>query len=117
MVWVSKPPSKRLVRPRHIPSRRLISSHSERPFADFDARPGAPSRQESRSQRGVEEIDRDRIVDNAGQPGRGHRPAIGTTVLVKPSVHLGKALAKIADRNAELDATREPALGINNHQL
>jgi hypothetical protein len=37
--------------------------------------------------------------------------------LVVPCVHLGKALAKTADRNAELDVTRQPALGLDDHKL
>jgi hypothetical protein len=58
------------VRPRHIPTRRLILAHLERPFADLNVRPGAPSRHESRGQRRVEKIYRDRIIDDAAQPGR-----------------------------------------------
>jgi hypothetical protein len=38
-------------------------------FADLDLRPGAPARNESRRRRGVEEIDRDRIVDDTAQSG------------------------------------------------
>ena len=43
--------------------------------------------------------------------------AIGAAVLVKPCMHPGDALTKTADRDTEFDATREPTLGLDNHQL
>lgn len=72
----SRGPSQRLVRPSHISSHWPIFPHLERSFGDFEVRPGAPSRYESRGQRRLEKIDRDRIVDDDAQPSRGHRPAI-----------------------------------------
>jgi hypothetical protein len=65
--------SKRPVRPRHIPSRRLILT------------PRSP----------------------AGVIASNRRRSSGQAKL-----HLGEALAKTADRNAELDAIWEAALGL-----
>jgi hypothetical protein len=85
----------------------------ETPVADLDLRSGAPAGHESCGRRGVEEIDRDRIVDDAAQPGWRHCPAIGGVDLwsrlersstaqffLKPSVHLGEQRAEPVRRNA-----------------
>jgi hypothetical protein len=44
-------------------------------------------------------------------------PAIRPTVLVQPSVHLGKPCAETARGDAELDPAGKATLGLGDHQL
>jgi hypothetical protein len=80
----------------------------ERPFTDLDIRSGAPPIYEGGSQRRIEEVDRDCIIDHAAQSGRGHGPAVGAAILVEPGVHFGELYTEPARRDAELDPAEKP---------
>jgi len=62
-------------------------------------------------ERGVEEVDRDGVVENPARPRWRHGPAVGTAVLVQPIGYLGIALAKAAGWNTDPDADGEASLG------
>jgi hypothetical protein len=59
----------------------------------------------------IGEVDRDRIVEHPLCPRWRHRPAVGTTVLVKPGCHSGVLLAETAWRNGDADANRKSPFG------
>ena len=64
----------------------------------------AAVRRELLERRGVEEVDRRRIVDHPANAGRCHRPAVGTAILVEPGGHFGVMPPKAARRTADPDA-------------
>ena len=59
------------------PRRRLVVAHTEYAVLGLNSRPGAPAGDEGAGERGLEEIDRDSIVQHAAHPGWGDGPAIG----------------------------------------
>src|SRR5260370_18425420 len=98
-----------------VPRRRLIGPHPENDLRGLDLVTGTPPRDEGTRKRGVEEIDRHRIVEHPAHPGLCHGPAIGAAVLFQPSGHFGMALAEPAGRNTDPDADREVPFGRDNH--
>jgi len=50
---------------RQPPADGLILAHPKGPVGRLDLRPGAPPRDEGARQRGIEKVDRDRIIDDA----------------------------------------------------
>jgi hypothetical protein len=42
----------------------------------------APSRHEGRGQRGVDKVERDRVIDDSAQAGWKHQPSLGAAILI-----------------------------------
>jgi hypothetical protein len=55
------------------------------PSGDLDFVGFTPTRDETARVRRIEEIDRDRIVDDAAHARWRHRPPVGAAILVEPS--------------------------------
>src|SRR6516162_3096359 len=103
--------SGRSVQPCPNPRRQLIVTNVEQPAIRLDPRRRAPEGDERARQRGVEEIDRDGIVQHAAHAERRYCPAIGATIPVEPLRDFRIALTKPAWRHADPYSHREAPLG------
>ena len=65
----------------------------------------------SAGERGIGEIDRDRVIEHAANTRRRDRPAISAAIRVKPIRNLGVALAAATRRNAKPDPHGEASFG------
>ena len=77
------------------PRRRLVVANTEHTTIRLDPRPSAPPNDERARECGVEEIDRDGIIEYSAHAGRRHRPAIRSTILIEP----GRSCENAADQN------------------
>src|SRR5216683_5990030 len=103
--------SRRPVHARPGSRRRLISPHPKHPLGCLDLVTGTPPGNEGARQRGIEEVNRHRVVENPAHPRRRYGPSVSAAVLVQPSGYLGITLAKTAGRNADPDADWEAPIG------
>jgi hypothetical protein len=78
----------------------------------LDPVPGAPPGNKGAGQRGVVEVDRDRVVQHTVQTGWRHRPAVGAAIRVQPCPYLIDALSEAMRWHADPDAHREAAIGV-----
>jgi hypothetical protein len=60
---------------------------------------------------GVEEVDRNRVVEHAARPRRRHGPPVRGAVLIKPSGHSSVLSAETFRRDGDADANWEAPLG------
>jgi hypothetical protein len=93
------------------PRCRLILAYLEHAAIRLRPGPGAPPGDKRARKCGVEEINRDGVVQHAPRPGRRDRPAVGAAILIEPGCHFRIALAETAGRNADPDADRIAPLG------
>src|SRR5437870_9538394 len=91
---------------------RRILAHLEDAVGTLDFVAGAPPGNKGAGQSGVVEIDRDRVVQDAVQVGRRHRPAGGAAIRVQPCPYLIDALSEAMRWHADPDAHREAAIGV-----
>ena len=77
------------------PRRRLVVANPEHTTIRLDPRPSAPPNDERARECGVEEIDRDGIIEYSAHAGRRHRPAIRSTILIEP----GRSCENAADQD------------------
>src|SRR6266481_9357950 len=103
------------MQPFSDPRQWFIISDLKHTAGRLDSVTDAPPGEEGVRQRGIEEVDRHRVVENPAHPRRRHRPAVSAAVLVQPSGYLGIALTKTPWWNADPDANGEPALGNRDH--
>jgi hypothetical protein len=96
---------------RYTAARRIFEHWREHAVRRLDLVPVAPSGDERARESGVEEVDRDRVVEDPAHPRRRHGSTIGTAVLVEPGRHLRMVLTETPWWNADPDADREAPLG------
>src|SRR5438034_4032430 len=72
------------VQRRGAPGRWRVVPDLEGAVDGFDPVAPAPAHDKGAGERRIAKIDRDRIVEHATQPGRGHRPAPGAAIVVEP---------------------------------
>src|SRR5438552_5904275 len=101
----------RLMRPGPDPRRRLIFAHPERSFGGLDLVANAPAGDKRAGERGITEVDRDRIVQHPARPRRRHRPAVRAAVLVEPGGHSSVLSAETFRRDGDADADWEAPFG------
>src|SRR5690348_137000 len=97
------------------PDPRLVFTHSEYAAGRLDLGPYTPSIDEGAGERGIREVDRDRVVEHATSAGGCDRPTVGTAIFIQPSGDLSVALAETAGRNSKPDADGEAPLGHSDH--
>src|SRR6266851_7819722 len=68
--------------------RRHILPDLEGAFDGLGGGASAPARDKRAGQRRVAKIDRDGVVDDAAQPRRGDRPALGAAIVVEPALDI-----------------------------
>jgi hypothetical protein len=75
------------------------------------AKPPSKGELERARKRGIEEIDRDGVIQHPAHAGRRHRPPIGAAILIKPAGHLRMASAETIRRHGHPDPHRKAPLG------
>ena len=80
-------------------NRMRILPDAKSSFGNLDLGPNTPAGNETRRARRIEEVDRNRIVDDAAQAGGRHRPPVSAergplTPQVKPNTSLKTARSK-----------------------
>jgi hypothetical protein len=83
-----------LVQPWEEARGRGVLAYLEGAVGALDFVAGAPPGDKGASQRGIVEIDRDCVVQDAVQAGWRHHPAIGAAIRVEPRPYLIDALSK-----------------------
>src|ERR1700730_4609882 len=91
---------------------RRVLAYLEGAVSTFGLVPSAPPRDKGAGQRGVVEIDRDRVVQDAVPTGRRHCPAVGAAIRIEPCAYLIDALSEAMRWYANPDAHREAAIGV-----
>src|SRR4051812_19059371 len=104
------------MRRRGTRRRRIIVADHECAVGDLGQALAAPARNETCRERGVLEIDRDRVVDDPAQTGGRYPPAICTAILVEPSVNGVEPLTQSARWNGDPDPHRKSTFGICDHR-
>jgi hypothetical protein len=93
----------------------LIVAHLEHAPSSLHPAPDTPTAQRRRSRGSRPRIRSRSLRSHPAHPRWRHRPAIGAAILVQPSVHLRKPLAKTAGRHRDLDANGEAPFGPGDH--
>ena len=101
---------------RAAPIRSVGSSSRTRytPIHNLALLCDAPTGHESTRHRHADEIDRERIVDDASRAGWSRDPAIGTAVGVEPRDDMIEPTAQAFTRDRNLGSSGKPPLGIPN---
>src|SRR6516164_1671216 len=107
--------SRRPMQSRPHPRRRLILSDLEHPTSRLDLGASAPPSDESARERGISEVDRDRVIQHPPHPRGRHRPAIGAAVLVEPHGDLGMPPPETVRRYGDPDTHRKSPFGRGDH--
>ena len=82
------------------------SSDPEDALRSLDPIAGAPSGHEGAREGGVEEIDRQGVVEHSPHPRWRHGPSVGTAILVEPACHLREAPPEPFRRDANANTDR-----------
>src|SRR5262249_31137654 len=77
---------------------------------------GAPAGDEGARERGITEIDGERVVDDATHPSGCHRPTLCTAILIEPRLYLIETLSEPARRYTDANTDRKPLLRLRDHQ-
>jgi hypothetical protein len=91
---------------RLVSCHRLIVSHPEHAVRRLGLVAGAPPGDERAPESGVEEINRDRVVEYPAHTRGCHGPTIGTAILIEPS-------GDRTERTPSLLAARATQLGVS----
>ena len=70
-------------------------------FVSPDRNPDAPAIDKGARKLGFEEIDRERVIHDAGCPGRCDRPKARTTIRIEPRDHLMELATEAICRNCD----------------
>lgn len=90
------------------PQRSRVVAKGKGTFDRFDPIAATEAGDKRMGESGVVEIKRDRIVEDADQPGRCRSPGLGTAGLVEPSMNSLDLSAQPLERNGDADSHRKP---------
>ena len=88
-----------------VPHRRHIVSEGECARDRLDPIAAAEAGYKCMGEGGICEIKRERIIDDAGEPGRSHGPAFGPAGLVEPSMDDLELAPPVAPRSSPVPET------------
>jgi hypothetical protein len=86
-------------------------------LADLEPRSYTPPKNKGARDDRIPEINRDSVVVRAAEASWDHSPAIGSTIFIEPSAHLGNPFSKTGGREAEFKTEREDELAITGYDL
>ena len=81
-------------------------------FVSPDRNPDAPAIDKGARKLGIEEIDCERVIDDAFRSGRCHRPRARTAIRIEPRDHLFELAAEPIRRNRDLDPNEQSSFGV-----